>query len=239
MSINILSKLNYLEDREVDGFIDDLIATNEVISLGFINQHGYNLMVQNADVHEHFIALDYLLRDGIGIELACKLNGLDAKANLNGTDLIPRIVSKALVAKSDASFFVYGTQEPWLSKGTKALFNSHSVRTLDGFQSVKSYQAHFKEHHNANALNLVVLAMGMPKQEEVANLLKKTCQGPLLVICGGAIIDFQGGKTERAPKVLRELNLEWLYRLFKEPRRMFQRYVIGIPKFFYYVLVNR
>ncbi|RTZ17424.1 glycosyltransferase [Vibrio aquaticus] len=239
MSTTILSKVNYLEDREVEAFIDGLIATNEVISLGFINQHGYNLTVQNGDVYKHFIALDYLLRDGIGIELACKLKGLDAKANLNGTDLIPKIASKALVANRDTSFFVYGTEEPWLSKGSKALFKSHSVQTLDGFHSVKSYQAHFKEHHNTNALNLVVLAMGMPKQEEVASLLKQTSQGPLLVICGGAIIDFQGGKTERAPKVWRKLNLEWLYRLIKEPRRMFQRYVIGIPKFLYYVLIDR
>lgn len=239
MTGTILSKINYLDESEVDSFLSRVLNTSTPLSLGFINQHGYNLMVEDDAVYDNFMSLDYVLRDGIGIELACKLKGFSPKANLNGTDLIPKLAKKALGLKGAKQFFVYGTQEPWLSDGTRALFSGADVSTLDGFQAPEIYQAHFTENHEPSGFNLVVLAMGMPKQELVADLLKAVCNGPLLVVCGGAIIDFQAGKTERAPEIWRKVHLEWFYRLLKEPRRMFNRYVIGIPKFFYYLVTQK
>jgi hypothetical protein len=50
-------------------------------------------------------------------------------------------------------------------------------------------------------------------------------------VCGGAIIDFMGGKTSRAPVWMRKTGLEWVYRLMIEPRRLFHRYVVGNPVF--------
>jgi len=238
MVSTILSKINYLDSSEVDGFLNSLVATKGAISLGFLNQHGFNLMIQEENVYDNFLSLDYLLRDGIGIELACKIKGLEAKANLNGTDLIPKIVQRALSSNRSCKFFVYGTEEPWLTTGSEKLFEGNEVKVIDGFQPLDYYLEHYSDYHDEGALNLVLLAMGMPKQEKVAQFLKNVSKGPLLVICGGAIIDFQAGKTERAPENWRKFNMEWLFRLIKEPKRMFKRYVIGIPSFFYYLLIK-
>jgi exopolysaccharide biosynthesis WecB/TagA/CpsF family protein len=54
---------------------------------------------------------------------------------------------------------------------------------------------------------------------------------PCLIVCGGAIIDFLGGKIARAPVWMRRLGLEWVYRLVQEPGRLFRRYVLGNPLF--------
>jgi len=54
---------------------------------------------------------------------------------------------------------------------------------------------------------------------------------PCLIVCGGAIIDFLGGKMPRAPRWMRRAGLEWAFRLGLEPRRLFRRYVIGNPVF--------
>jgi hypothetical protein len=54
---------------------------------------------------------------------------------------------------------------------------------------------------------------------------------PCLIVCGGAIIDFMGGKTARAPQWMRKTGIEWVFRLLLEPRRLFQRYVVGNPVF--------
>jgi len=78
---------------------------------------------------------------------------------------------------------------------------------------------------------IIVLGMGMPRQEEVAGLLRAALGFPCLIICGGAIIDFLGGKTSRAPAWLRRAGLEWAFRLALEPGRLFRRYVIGNPLF--------
>jgi N-acetylglucosaminyldiphosphoundecaprenol N-acetyl-beta-D-mannosaminyltransferase len=71
----------------------------------------------------------------------------------------------------------------------------------------------------------------MPRQELVARSLRAQLDYPCLIVCGGAIIDFLGGKTARAPVWMRRLGLEWVYRLVQEPGRLFRRYVLGNPLF--------
>jgi exopolysaccharide biosynthesis WecB/TagA/CpsF family protein len=72
--------------------------------------------------------------------------------------------------------------------------------------------------------------MGMPKQEIVAARLAASGV-PCLIVCGGAILDFLGGKVSRAPQWVRGLGCEWVFRLLSEPKRLFSRYVVGNPLF--------
>ena len=67
----------------------------------------------------------------------------------------------------------------------------------------------------------------MPKQKLLAEMLAKRLEGPILIVNGGAILDFMAGRFQRAPTLLRRLGLEWSYRLWLEPRRLWRRYVIG------------
>ncbi|SON52783.1 conserved protein of unknown function [Vibrio tapetis subsp. tapetis] len=234
---NILGQVHYLENDHVSRFIQQLLRTNKPISLGFLNQYGFNLIIDNHQLFNDFSALSYLLRDGIGIKIASLMTGFQPKANLNGTDLIPQIMTSALNLNKQTQFFVYGTQEPWLSKGTEKLLPNQKVTLLDGFKDNQEYLTHYQDNACPESLKVVLLAMGMPKQEKVARLIVENETTATLVICGGAIIDFQAGKTSRAPKFMRENGMEWLYRLFVEPKRMFNRYVIGIPVFFSHLFI--
>jgi hypothetical protein len=78
---------------------------------------------------------------------------------------------------------------------------------------------------------LIILGMGMPRQEIVALALRAALHRPCLIVCGGAILDFLGGRVPRAPRLLQGLGLEWAWRLAREPRRLFRRYVLGNPVF--------
>lgn len=239
----LLDNLTYLEEDRVHDFLTKLITeSSQATSIGFLNQHGFNLMVKSPHIVESFTALDHVFRDGIGIKLACKFKGLAPGANLNGTDLIPQTI--ALVKQHTSPLcIVLGTQQPWLDEGSKTLFDSNNVHTLDGFQSPDSYadfvQNRLNNHHNQTDFIIIVLAMGMPKQEAVAATLKRMINRPCLIICGGAIVDFKAKRFKRAPAWMRDNGLEWSYRLFSEPNRLFKRYVIGIPLFFSYLLMNK
>src|SRR5438132_512000 len=81
---------------------------------------------------------------------------------------------------------------------------------------------------------LIILAMGMPKQEAIAVRLRAYLKSPALIVNGGAILDFLGGKVTRAPRWMQRLYLEWVYRLYLEPRRLARRYLLGIPTYFYH-----
>jgi exopolysaccharide biosynthesis WecB/TagA/CpsF family protein len=81
--------------------------------------------------------------------------------------------------------------------------------------------------------------MGMPNQEYLAVCLRERLSHPVLIVNGGAVLDFLGGKVTRAPKVMRNTGTEWAYRLFLEPRRLARRYLLGIPAFFSRVALTR
>lgn len=203
-------------------------------TVGFLNQHGFNLMQQEPSTFDAFMNLDYLLRDGIGISLALKYFSMPQGKNLNGTDLIPQMVNRFNTEETDC--FVLGTQAPWLERGSQQLIGENIKATKDGFHSLDSYISFLRHHMRPGRFNLIVLAMGMPKQEMLAARIKQELQGKGLIICGGAIVDFQAGRFKRAPDWIQKYSLEWLYRLLKEPKRLFKRYVIGIPVFLFRIV---
>ena len=234
----ILKTMTLADEKELDVMLDELSKTKKAVSIGFLNQHGYNLIFHKKEIKESFFNLDYLLRDGKGIELACRYNKISPKLNLNGTDFIPHLIDRLLKLENKPTFFAYGTSRPWLEKGAQNLFKDNSFRCLDGFQELDIYKEHYLKNRT-NGLDVIVLAMGMPKQEILASMLKSIAVSRTIIICGGAILDFQAGKVRRCPKMFQKLGLEWFYRLVNEPKRLFSRYVIGIPLFFKNVFISK
>jgi beta-1,4-glucosyltransferase len=235
----LIDKLHIVEDHRFDDFINSLLDTRSQKIVGFLNQHGFNLAAEDASVLGDFAQMDYLLRDGVGIKFACQWNKVSPGANLNGTDFIPALILKAQESDIEVDYFVFGTRSPWLEVGTGRLMNGQQCHTLHGFHDDQRYIDFLLKRVRKDALTVVVVAMGMPRQERLARTLRESLEGPALFICGGAIIDFQAGRFKRAPALVRRFNLEWMFRLVSEPRRLFRRYILGIPKFIYYLVVNR
>ena len=235
----LIGKLKLLNEADVEPFIGELRQRQSPTILGFLNQHGYNIAQRHESIRDSFMHVDYLLRDGIGIKMACWLNGREPKANLNGSDFIPRLVEE-LAGSPDGKYelFAMGTREPWLSDGAQKLFGEHSFHAIDGFKSREEYLAFYQAHHVPGRYSIIVLAMGMPKQEQVALHLKDAMETPALLICGGAILDFAAERFPRAPLFFRRFGREWAFRMLIEPRRLFKRYALGIPLFFYYLSRN-
>ena len=199
--------------------------------IGFVNAHAMNSIVASDGFYNALNQADILLRDGSGMAKLFQQLNIQPGLNLNGTDLIPEII-KDFQGKKIA---LYGTQEPYLENAKhQILLNitpNSDIVTSHGFLQSKDYVSLAQKDQP----RLIVLGMGMPKQEQVAIELRNAITHPCVIVCGGAIIDFMGGKFTRAPDWMRNLGIEWLYRLFKEPKRLFKRYVIGNPLFLFRV----
>ena len=221
-------------------FLNDLSRQSKAkasfTTVGFLNQHGFNLMLDDEVTFSSFQRLDFMLRDGIGVSLALKYFSRPQGANLNGTDLIPQIVDTFNTVDTD--YYVLGTQSPWLEKGSYRLLDGQAKAIKDGFYPTESYLSFLKQHIDPRRFSVIILAMGMPKQEMLASRIREEIDGGGLVICGGAIIDFYAERFKRAPAWVQKCSLEWLYRLLKEPRRLFRRYVIGIPVFLFRIFLR-
>lgn len=189
--------------------------------IAFVNAHAANLCHRDAAFLDNIVACDHVLRDGSGMKILYRLLGQEAGLNLNGTDFIPELI--ALYRGQNIALL--GTTEPYLSNSAEIIEGKglNIVLKADGFKGADQYLAEVR----ACRPSLIILAMGMPKQENVAAHLAQGLDYPCLIVCGGAILDFIGGKVVRAPRIFRQIGMEWLYRLMLEPKRLFGRYVLG------------
>jgi exopolysaccharide biosynthesis WecB/TagA/CpsF family protein len=214
-------------ERGEQQLLESLAHPPEPTVLAFVNAHAMNSVAVSKKFFDALMAADIVLRDGIGMAILLRLLNQSPGLNLNGTDLIPKI----LRLYAGRSIALFGTQDPYLRSAREKVMNQLApgsrVVTTHGFLDTADYLKLAATHRP----ELIVLGMGMPKQEEVACTLRAAVGYPCLIVCGGAIIDFMGGKTSRAPGWIRSTGLEWAWRLALEPKRLFHRYVIGNPVF--------
>ncbi|MBD8892419.1 WecB/TagA/CpsF family glycosyltransferase [Roseibium litorale] len=176
-----------------------------------------------------------LLNDGIGIEIAARwLSGRGFPANLNGTDFVPQLLGKIGVP---LRIYLLGAKEEQLRLAARHISETYPLHTVVGMRN--GYFGADETDVVCKAISavqpdLLLVAMGNPRQEQfiVAN---RDRLGVTVTIGVGALLDFMSGTILRAPDWMRALGLEWLFRLAQEPRRLFRRYVIGIPKFLWAV----
>jgi len=219
-------------EQAADSIIDD--AQNNVKRpVYFVNAHCVNVAASYSVYAGILRSTPYVYADGIGMAIAARLWGERLINNVNGTDLFPVLCAHAARSGIPVAFFgaepgvaeacagrmadVYqGLDVPWVHHGY--------VADVDENDLIESL--------NASGAKILFVARGVPLQEhwiyENQNKLK------LPVILGvGALFDFYSGNVRRAPAFLRRAKLEWLYRLYLEPRRLFRRYVIGNPEFLF------
>lgn len=89
---------------------------------------------------------------------------------------------------------------------------------------------------NESGANVVLVGVGCPKQEKWIDKHKAQMPDVDVWMALGATIDFEAGNIKRAPMIWRKLYMEWFYRFLQEPKRMYKRYFIDDPKFFWYLL---
>ncbi|GAA2235993.1 MULTISPECIES: WecB/TagA/CpsF family glycosyltransferase [Kitasatospora] len=222
----LMDRIRIVGDEPAEqALLDELTLLKRPFVLSFVNAHAVNLGWRRPEMLDGLFRSDLLLRDGIGMKLGMRVFGRPYGRNMNGTDFIPA-VCRAYRGRRVALF---GTRSPWLDNARRTLesWGLTVVATREGFDPPEEYVGQAL----AAEPDLVLLAMGMPKQEAVSMELRAALSHPVLIVNGGAVLDHLGGKVPRAPLAMRRAGLEWLFRLAVEPRRLFGRYVIGIPVF--------
>lgn len=210
-----------------------------------VNAHSFNV-AQNDELFAQALTCgDVLIPDGASIIWACSLLGAKSRPaeRCAGWDLFEFEMNRLNTTGGKVMFM--GSSER-----TLALIKQKAA-TLHPNLEVVTYSPPFKpeftdEDSNAiiNAINdarpdLLWIGMTAPKQEKWTykhwDRLNINCHVGTI----GAVFDFYAGNTQRAPQWAQQSGLEWLYRLVKEPRRMWRRYVLGNPLFVYNILKEK
>ncbi|MGJ8572172.1 MAG: WecB/TagA/CpsF family glycosyltransferase [Hoeflea sp.] len=201
----------------------------------FLNANNANLAMRNPEYRKG-LSKSEVLPDGVGVDIASRaLHGAAFPANLNGTDFIP-----ALLVHSDRPLKValIGARPENLERavaGFKTATPWHEfVAVSDGYFDTSDSSQILADLEAINP-DITLIALGSPSQEIWIDTHIRRGHGRV-VFGVGALFDFISGAIPRAPLAIRNLRLEWIWRLVIEPSRLWRRYILGNPVFLFHVL---
>ncbi len=199
----------------------------------FINVNSINLSIENTLFFKELSKANALFADGSGMRLAAKKAGYLLNGNNNGTDMLPHLCKRCV--ENNQSLYLFGAAPGVANKAANTLVSQFPELNIAGTEHGYKEDKHDEQiitAINNSGCDVLLVAMGSPLQEQW--LLKHRdqlqCQTALAV---GGLFDFYSGTISRSPMWLREIGMEWVWRLLKEPSSKFNRYVIGNPLFLY------
>ena len=217
--------LHNLSMQQAVETIGEWVTDGRCKQVSFLNAHCVNVAQHDSDYRSSLRKSDLVLPDGIGVKLAFQHQGGALKDNVNGTDLFP-LLCRHLDRAGGARIFLLGGR-PGVAEGVSQWIsdrfqNLEVVGLSHGY--FRDETALLKQIKESGA-QLVLVAMGVPLQETW--LSRNLSQLNAVTLGVGGLFDFFSGAQKRAPLWLRRLHMEWAYRLWREPGRMWRRYLIG------------
>jgi len=216
-----------------------VIIINRKVLINTINAHCYNMTQTDSFYQDILLNSDILIPDGISVVWAIKwLTGRKIR-KIAGADLF--FYEMERLDKTDGKCFFLGSTDETLNKIKEHLKKDYpniKVKTYSPpYKPEFSNDDNFKMLEAINSFQPDVLMIGMtaPKQEKWAYQHYNQLQVGH-ICCIGAVFDFYAGTVNRAPHWIIKMGLEWFYRLIKEPRRMWRRYLAGNFQFIVHII---
>lgn len=241
-----LTGLTIVESKEALGNISE-----GKVLINTINAHSFNIAQKDEQFVEALLNGHFLIPDGISIVKSCRwLKAYSQpKERIPGWDLftfeMQRLEERGVNNNCKCKVMFVGASEHVLSLIRKRAKEDYP--NLEVITYSPPYKTEFSKEDNESMISainetnpdLLWIGMSAPKQEKWTyqhwNDLNIHCHVGTI----GAVFDFYAGTSKRASKWLQDHSLEWAYRLFKEPRRMWRRYLVGNPLFIWNIFKER
>jgi N-acetylglucosaminyldiphosphoundecaprenol N-acetyl-beta-D-mannosaminyltransferase len=229
-------KVNGINSEEVKKKIKFWIQNNESRYVCFANVHMTMESYDSEIIREAVNQADIVCPDGMPLTWRLRGYGEKNQEKISGPDFMLEACQYAEENNYKVGF--YGSSNETLNLLTNnlleiypdldvALAISPPYRKLD-----KKEEEEYINKINESQIDILFVGLGCPKQE----LWMFNNKGKLntIMLGVGAAFDFHAGKIKRAPIWMSNNGLEWLYRLFREPRRLWKRYFRNNPRFIIY-----
>ncbi|GAA1682223.1 WecB/TagA/CpsF family glycosyltransferase [Kribbella yunnanensis] len=172
--------------------------------------------------------------DGMPLVWAGKKAGFEQMDRVAGPDLLERVMTEA--AERGWTQYFYGGAEGVADELRMRFQEQHPALKVLGVECppyralTEAEDAETVDRMNSARPDIIWVGLGAPKQERWMAEHRERLNAAILIGVGAAF-DFHTGRLDRAPLWMQRAGLEWSYRLYKEPRRLWKRYLIGIPRF--------
>jgi N-acetylglucosaminyldiphosphoundecaprenol N-acetyl-beta-D-mannosaminyltransferase len=235
--------VNSITSQEIIDAVSHYIKTNSQITISNVNVQAMNLTFKHPWFRDFLNQSDIVFCDGFGIILGARILGLNIKHRNTPPDWIPLLANKC--AENNNSLAFLGSK-PGIAEKTAEVLKRDNLTLNIPFTHHGYFNKSLGHPENEaviqsiNAVkpDILLVGFGMPIQEKwiMENFERLDVKVFLPV---GAAFDYVSGNVRRAPRWMTDHGLEWLGRLIIEPRRLWKRYIIGIPVFFYRILLQK
>jgi len=195
----------------------------------YVNPHVFNLAMRNETLRGFLNAADLVAVDGIGFALAVRWLTGYPQARTVMTPLFDDVVGTCTLPTLRA--VLIGGRPTVLEKGVSAINRASArikiIATYHGYGSVEEHIEFLQAHSD---IDVVLIAMGSPRSEELIVRAREVCRPKVFWNIGGGTLHFYAGTLKRVPECISRLGLQWLWRILHEPT-IAPRYIVGIPRF--------
>ncbi len=208
-------------------------------TIAYANVHVLNTAYRNADLLKFMNRSDLVYCDGEGVRRAAHYLGQNIPERMTGADWILPLSRHC--EKEEVRLYFLGSEMGVASGAVgkiKESFPGICIAAHHGYLSDPRISREAVEQINDFEPGILLVGMGTPIQERWIEANRTSLRVPV-VWAVGALFDFIAGFQTRGPEWLVSHGMEWAYRLWSDPRRLWKRYVVGNPLFFWRVMRSR
>ena len=234
--VNLLSRRQVVEQasnwmqqsQNDDGICRRIVTLNAEIA---------QMTLESPELAASIKQADLIVADGIGVKLASQIAGQPVPERVPGVELVELLAREA--AAMGKGIYLLGAAPGVAEKAAEVLKTRIPALTVsgvkDGYFKAQDEETLLADINRARP-GLLLVAMGVPKQELWLSANQTVLQVPVAMGVGGSF-DVISGHKPRAPRLLQALGMEWAFRLIIEPRRL--KRIIFLPKFIISVFLKR
>ncbi|MGF1492095.1 MAG: WecB/TagA/CpsF family glycosyltransferase [Microcoleaceae cyanobacterium] len=193
---------------------------------------------RDAEFFEVYSQADYIVCDSKVLIYASHFLGDSIEEKISGSDLFPAFY-QYYKDDEEMRIFLLGAAEGVAERAAQNI-NAKVGREMVvatysppyGFEKDESECQKIIQLINSSNATVLAVGLGAPKQEKWVSKYRSQLTGVNVVLAIGATIDFEAGNVQRSPQWMSNIGLEWLYRLLKEPKRLWRRYLVDSLPFF-------
>lgn len=191
--------------------------------------------LHDGQLREMLNGADLMLPDGAGVVLASKLLRTPVKQKVAGVDFAAGLLG--ILERNGQSLYLLGGKPGIGELAAQKMLEAHPQLRIAGIaDGYFQDEAPVIAKINASGADALFVCLGAPKQERFMVQHQQELHVHLMAGLGGSLDAF-AGTVQRAPAWMIRLNLEWLYRLIREPKRF--RRMLRLPKYLWAVMLKR
>ena len=238
--IEILNtSIDVLNMQETVDLVEKYILAKEPLHLIGVNADKINEINRNEEMKRIVNSCGVINADGASVVLAGKFLNKELPERVAGIDLMDRLV--AMSAQKGYSIYLLGAKEEVVQKTASVLKEKYPSLMIEGV-----HNGYFKKEDwpvisqeiKEKDPDIVFVGITSPLKEYLVEYLQNDGNKAVFMGVGGSF-DVISGNIPRAPEWMQKANLEWLFRMAQEPKRLFKRYLVGNTEFIVSVIKEK